>query len=372
MRYFISLILVLIKTSSASAGRLTVERAETFFKTKKPCALAIAPIYPSPKSQTQGMRTNQALSNATDSEIMIQLGRSDGDVEVICVFDGSKNDGTINEIRGCFAGYYNPANDVRTGILSEAARQPILIEGKACTKDTILELLKSEKKMSDFKNTSIGQATRIQVGNFNNVFELYLRSMDQLMHPDLRVLYDEYNVIGSLCTKAPCGPVIKIQDQLAAMTPDPAELRTEKNLKFYSRFEALNSEADGLVLVGKYKKEFTSAVSGILELQVVLKTFCEGSSRLNECNSAPPFYKPLTSKTITNCVDQLVNQTIKKQLSAENLKFSRQAAWSIVSAALKRDPNLDLEKLFEQNRQSILVERSSIINAIIKRQKNRK
>lgn len=229
----------------ANAGRLTVEKAEKFFKDKKPCTLVIAPVYPVKNSKNDvsvssasqaGMaknvsRFNMQVTGGSDGEIEVSYGHPDGDVDMICIFDGTKNQGTINEIKGCFAGYYNPAKDEWRGLLKESVGKSVVIEGKTCTSEVVAELLGSSKIAEGLKKTDGGRTFKAYYGNFNSVFELYLRTASSILNTDLRIIYDPNNVVNSLCPKKPCGPVIHIQDQLAAIKPDPGDVERQKQFE---------------------------------------------------------------------------------------------------------------------------------------------
>ena len=228
----IGLILVVLPIFNfAFAGRMSVEKAEAFFKKNTPCVLAIAPIYPESGPRSQVSSLNQKLNQATTGEIMILSGHADSDVNIFCVFEGTKYKGTINEKQGCFAGYFNPLSGDWSGFLSENSGQTIGVMESKCTSDVVKDILNSTKITDSLKKTLVGQSIKARFGTFHTVFELYLRFSDFIVKPDLRVIYDQHNLINSLCPKSPCGPTILLSEQISAIKEDPADIEREKQFK---------------------------------------------------------------------------------------------------------------------------------------------
>lgn len=362
--------LLLLVASSASAGRLSVEKAEAFFNKEKPCVLAIAPIYPKKDTQNRVTDLTQKLTHASDAEIVVPAGSADSDVDVICVFDGAKYAGTINEISGCFAGYFNPATGNWKGILNENSRQTIGVEGKKCTKEVVQELLKPGKLANDFKKTDDGRTLKSRLGNYNSFFELYLRIADRVLHPDLRVLYDKHDLISSLCLKSPCGQTIFLQEQLAAIKPDAEDLADQKKSNFFERIGKLITETDLKVVNKENKENFSVNLSGFLGLQIAVKSFCQGPKKLSVCAQPPPWYKPINDMFIGEERQTLIKSSIENSLYPDSARYCRQAAQAILGAALDTDPGLNLDRLFEENQQIISSEKTAVIETIKTRKRH--
>lgn len=221
--------LLMVFSVPSFAGRLSAEKAEAFFKKERPCAIAIAPVYPkrhtvSGEPNSRAVMANntanmmQQLTHAAEGDIYIPSGSADGDVDIICVFEGTKYAHTVNEIHGCFAGYYNPASGDYKSILSKKVGYDAVMEGKKCTKDVVAELLTSKKLADEMAKKT---AARQMVGNFNTIFEFFLVAANVLFHPELKVLYDEYGLASSICPKQPCGPILNVEEQVSAIQPDP-------------------------------------------------------------------------------------------------------------------------------------------------------
>lgn len=362
-------LLLLFKCDLSYAGRLTVEKAEAFFKKEKPCTLAIAPIYPEKKFQDRATDVGQRLAQANDGEIMIQMGNDDSDVQILCVFEGTKYAGTINEIKGCTAGFFNPSSGEWTGILNEKARKYIGIGGKSCSKEVVKELLTSIKISNVLKNDFVGTSLKNQLGNYNTIFELYLRMLDRILHPDLRVLYDEHNLTGSLCPKSPCGPIIRLQEQLAAIKPDDEDVRRKRAWEFVKSFESVPTAAEVEIAVPssvlKYyieneasgntpelkgiRKTFLEDLSDLLALEFFYDNFCKNSLKFQVCQSVPPWYKPLSENLINEYKGYFLSEVKGRHIRNYKARNMNRGAFELANGILESDHSINIEQIFQKN-----------------------
>ena len=208
----IGLILVALPIFNFAFAGVSIEKAKSFFKEKRPCKFAIV-----------------TTSNGEISDIVRP--------STFCVFDSITDRGTINEVRGCAVSYYDPDVDRYFPLLKQSSLSTMpfvntsftLSTGKLCDKDTVVELLTSAKRIETFKSSLVGQYLKAHDGNYKNIYELYLQMTPSLIK-NLSLVYDEYEIGDLFCSKKPC-TTFDHAEEVAHIKEDPADIERQKKFK---------------------------------------------------------------------------------------------------------------------------------------------